>query len=55
MQNARNMVIDMVASLGRIRMPFKAKKIVDAEALENPEMFVRNSLGDFSGKGTRNT
>ena len=34
-------------------MAFKAKEIVEAEALENPEMFMRNLLGDFSEKGTR--
>jgi hypothetical protein len=43
--------MDMLAPRERIPMAFKAKERVDAEALENPEMFVRNSLGDFAGKG----
>jgi hypothetical protein len=43
----------MVASLERIRMAFKANERVEAETPGNPEMFVRSSLGDFSGKGMR--
>jgi hypothetical protein len=53
MQNARNIVVDIFASLKRMRMPLKAKEIVEAETLENPEMFVRNSLGHFSAKAPR--
>jgi hypothetical protein len=34
---------------------FQAKERVNAETPKNPEGFMRNSLGDFSGKGTRNT
>jgi hypothetical protein len=51
MQNARNIVIDIVASLERIRMPFKAKEIIEVGTIENPEMFMRNSLGRFGAKG----
>jgi len=34
-------------------MAFKAKEIVEAEALENPEMFMRISLGSFGAEGPR--
>jgi hypothetical protein len=51
MQNARNIVMDISAPRERIQMAFKAKERVEAETLENPEMFVRNSLGRFGGKG----
>jgi hypothetical protein len=44
--------MDILAALERMRMPFKAKERVEAETLENPEMFVRNLLGHFFGEGT---
>jgi hypothetical protein len=34
-----------------MRMPHTAKEIVSAGMLESPEMFVKNSLGDFYGRG----
>ena len=51
MQNARNMVMDISASREQMQMAFKAKERVEAETLENPELFVRISLELFSGKG----